>query len=46
MNEGGLLAGMALFMLMPFVVVFGIGGGLLLAHRRNLAAEERNVEGD
>ena len=43
---GGLLAGMLLFMLMPFVVVFGIGGGLLLAHRRNREAARQNVEGD
>lgn len=30
----GMIWGMLLFMIMPFVVVFGIGGGLIRANRR------------
>lgn len=30
----GMIAGMILFMAMPFVVVLGIGGGLMRANRR------------
>ncbi|MGI9038069.1 MAG: hypothetical protein ACR2GQ_04315 [Gemmatimonadota bacterium] len=30
----GMIWGMLLFMIMPFAVVFGIGGGLLRANRR------------
>lgn len=46
MNMGGQIAGMLLFMVMPYVVLFGIGGGLFLAHRRGRAEAERNVGGD
>lgn len=42
----GQLAGMLFFMAMPYLVVFGIGGGLLMAHRRSRAAEPPNGEGD
>lgn len=42
----GQLAGMLFFMAMPYVVLFGIGGGLLLAYRRGRAAADRNAEGD
>jgi hypothetical protein len=42
----GQLAGMLFFMAMPYVVVFGIGGGLLIAHRRSRPAEHRQVEGE
>lgn len=41
----GQLAGMLFFMAMPYLVVFGIGGGLLIAHRRS-RAEPRNGGGD
>lgn len=39
MDAGGLIAGMLLFMVMPYVVVFGIGFGLMHAQRRNRAAD-------
>ena len=42
----GQLAGMLFFMAMPYLVVFGIGGGLLIAHRRSRTAEPRNGGGD
>lgn len=40
----GQMIGMLFFMAMPYVVLFGIGGGLLLAHRR--AAADSDAEGD
>lgn len=46
MEAGGLIAGMLLFMAMPYVVVFGIGYGLLQAQRRARASAESNGEGD
>lgn len=42
----GQMAGMLFFMVMPYLVFFGIGGGLLLAHRRSRAAAQRKLEGD
>lgn len=42
----GQLAGMLFFMAMPYIVVFGIGGGLVIAHRRSRTAEQRNAGGD
>jgi len=42
----GQMIGMLFFMLMPYVVLFGIGGGLLLAHRRNRAAAESDAGGN
>jgi len=42
----GQMIGMLLFMAMPYVVLFGIGGGLLLAHRRNRAAAESEPGGN
>ncbi|MFQ5529212.1 MAG: hypothetical protein ACE5FP_02595 [Gemmatimonadota bacterium] len=42
----GMLAGMVLLMAAPFLVVLGIGGGLLRARRRALAeADEREARG-
>jgi hypothetical protein len=42
----GMLIGMVLLMAAPFLVVFGIGGGLLRARQRALAeAEEREGRG-
>lgn len=35
----GMIWGMLLFMIMPFAVVFGIGGGILRANRRQRAAD-------
>jgi hypothetical protein len=42
----GQMIGMLFFMLMPYVVLFGIGGGLLLAHRRNRAAAKSDAGGN
>lgn len=42
----GQLAGMLFFMAMPYVVLFGIGGGLMLAYRRSRAAEQQKAVGD
>ena len=43
----GMLIGMVLLMAAPFLVVFGIGGGLLRAHRRALAqADEFEGRGE
>ncbi|HSM07605.1 MAG TPA: hypothetical protein VLA33_01130 [Gemmatimonadota bacterium] len=42
----GQMVGMLFFMVMPYVVLFGIGGGLLLVHRRNRAAAEPEAGGD
>lgn len=42
----GQLIGMLLFMAMPYLVLLGIGGGLLLAHRRNRAAAESDAGGN
>lgn len=43
----GMLAGLVLMMAAPFLVIFGIGGGLFLAHRRALAeAEEHEGPGE
>jgi len=42
----GQLAGMLFFMAMPYVVLFGIGGGLVLAYRRSRDAAQPNAEGD
>lgn len=42
----GMLIGMVLLMAAPFLVVFGIGGGLLRARQRALAeAEKREGRG-
>ena len=38
----GMLAGLVLMMAAPFLVIFGIGGGLFLAHRRTLAEAEEH----
>ncbi len=38
----GMLAGLVLMMAAPFLVIFGIGGGLLRAHRRALAEVEKH----
>lgn len=42
----GQVVGMLFFMAMPYVVVFGIGGGLLLAHRRSRASAESGAGKD
>jgi len=42
----GLMAGLVLMMAAPFLVIFGIGGGLFRARRRALAeADEREGRG-
>ena len=42
----GMLAGLVLMMAAPFLVIFGIGGGLLRARRRALTeADEREGRG-
>ncbi len=38
----GMLAGLVLMMAAPFLVIFGIGGGLFRAHRRALAEAEEH----
>jgi len=35
----GMMIGLVLMMAAPFLVIFGIGGGLLRAHRRAVRAE-------
>lgn len=35
----GMMIGLVLMMAAPFLVIFGIGGGLLRAHRRAVHAE-------
>lgn len=42
----GMLIGLVLLMAAPFLVIFGIGGGLFRAHRRALAeADEHEGRG-